>query len=203
MDGTRLGRRVQEERARYNWNVSELARRAGLSESYVGRVERGDVASPGIEAVEKITLALGLTTDELTGAARRLGPRAVGFGSVVLVPECDVTLSAGEAGYAETGEAVPVPLELARSRRLLASRVRGTCMEPEIMDGDTVIIDVADRMPRPGDLVAVLLEEGVLVVKRYERRGGRPVLLDNEGKTYPIEGAQLQGVIVSSLRKYR
>ena len=201
---TALGHRVREERERYHWNTSELARRAGVSESYLGRVERGEVASPGIEQVEKIARALALTTDELTGAAHRLGPRTISFGSVVLVPEVNVTISAGEAGYTETGDAVPVPIELARApRRLCASKVRGACMEPEIMDGDMVIVDLADTSPRPGDLVAALLESGELMVKRYDRRGGRPVLIDNQGATYPVDGALIQGVIISSLRKYR
>ena len=83
------------------------------------------------------------------------------------------------------------------------SRVSGDCMEPEIMSGDIVIVDLAAREPRPGQIVAALLRDGTMAVKRYERHRGYPRLVDNKGRVYPVDGAQIQGLVVSFIRRFR
>lgn len=130
-------------------------------------------------------------------------PPARGVGPVVLVPIVNVTLAAGAPSYGETGEAVPVPAELVQGRRLVAARVTGDRMEPEVKPGDVAVVDIHDKAPRAGDLVAVLVEDGNMQIERFERDGIGPLLLDNRGGRYRPNGAKVQGVVVYVGRAYR
>ena len=204
MAETPWGRRIREEMNRRGWDNAQLARMSGLSESTVSRVLSGSTRSPGIDAVRGVALAFGISIDELAGTAQRSnGPRSVDIGPVALVPLVDVVLAAGEPNFIEAGESIPMPMELAQGSRLIASRVSGDCMEPEIMSGDIVIVDLAAREPRPGQIVAALLRDGTMAVKRYERHRGYPRLVDNKGRVYPVDGAQIQGLVVSFIRRFR
>ena len=60
----RLGRNVQRERSAKGWSQEELADRAGLHRTYISGVERG-VRNPTVTVVEKIALALEVTTATL------------------------------------------------------------------------------------------------------------------------------------------
>jgi len=80
--------------------------------------------------------------------------------------------------------------------------VTGDCMEPEVKPGDSAIVDVANRSPRPGQLVAVLTEDGSMQIKRFERDESGALLLDNKGGSYRPNGAKIQGVIVYVGRAY-
>jgi len=47
------------------WNQAELARRSGLTQATVSRIESGKVTNPGILEVKKIADAFGTTIDNL------------------------------------------------------------------------------------------------------------------------------------------
>jgi len=55
-----LGKRMKARREELNMSLSELARRTGISRSYLNMIE-GDESSPTLEKVELIALELGLT----------------------------------------------------------------------------------------------------------------------------------------------
>ena len=91
-------------------------------------------------------------------------------------------LSAGIVGFstdAEEGDGTPIYFRrdwmLARGFRaeaLIAIRVKGESMEPNLYDGDTVVINTDDRKPRDGEVFA-LNYEGEAVVKRMVRDAGQ------------------------------
>lgn len=205
MPETPWGKRIREELSARDWATAQLALLSGVPESTISRILSGATKSTGMEIAVKLANALGLSLDELAGQprARSAGPRGAAVGPVVLVPLVDVTLAAGQSSFSETGDTVAVDLELARSGHLIASKVSGDCMEPEILTGDIVIVDIADKEPKPGQIVAALLNDGSMVVKRYTRERGYPHLIDNQGLDYPISGAQVQGVVVSVVRRFR
>lgn len=62
----RFGRNVKAERARRGWTQEELADRAGITEAYVGRVERGE-ASPSITTAHLLAGALDVSIAILFG----------------------------------------------------------------------------------------------------------------------------------------
>jgi phage repressor protein C with HTH and peptisase S24 domain len=127
----------------------------------------------------------------------------VNIGPTAYVPEIAVVRSAGEYDFQPSGDSWPVPVDWAHGKQLVAARIAGDCVEPELMKGDTVIVDLARRDPGQGDLVAVLTEEGILMVKRFNRFQGIPMLVDNRNRLYPLELSEIQGIIVSALRRYK
>ena len=86
---------------------------------------------------------------------------------------------------------------------LFALRVRGDSMiGRHIVNGDCVILD-RNRPPRPGDVVAALIDqESTLKTFAFER--GRPVL-QAENPLYPTlvpaENLAIQGVMVGLVRR--
>ena len=64
----RLGLNVQRIRREKGWSQEELADQAGLHRTYVSGVERG-IRNPTITIVEKLALALGVSTGTLIDKA--------------------------------------------------------------------------------------------------------------------------------------
>ena len=62
-----LGNRIRDHRERRRWNKADLARRAGVSASYVTRVEAGAFGTPSIDRIGAIASALGVEISVLTG----------------------------------------------------------------------------------------------------------------------------------------
>lgn len=88
-------------------------------------------------------------------------------------------------------------------RRLWALRVRGDSMiDAHILDGDLALLE--HREPRPGDIIAALVDETETTLKRLlHRRDGSPVL-HPENPRYPDivpeRGLECQGVLVGLIR---
>lgn len=135
---------------------------------------------------------------------------AAGPSSAFTVPSFSAipVVSAVAAGPNEpllspTGEYIPVPADWVQTHsQLVAAKVIGTCMEPEIMEGDLAVIDISNHSPLDGQLVAALTEEGEMLLKRFHRVGGLPILMDNHGRTYSLDGAVIQGVVRHIMRSY-
>lgn len=59
-----LGEKLKEKRERLGWTQAEAAKRAGIAESTVNRIERGK-RMPHIANLKKIVEALGLEMSEI------------------------------------------------------------------------------------------------------------------------------------------
>lgn len=94
-------------------------------------------------------------------------------------------------------------LGLRSTSRLFALRVRGDSMQgASILDGDCVFL--TPREPRPGDIVAALLD-GESTLKRYLIQRGRPFLRAENPKypdLLPATELLIQGVMVGLLRRH-
>lgn len=67
-----LGRNVAAARERAGLSQAELARRAGVDEGHVGRIERGLIRSVQTGTLDKIARVMGLTAvDLMTGKLPR------------------------------------------------------------------------------------------------------------------------------------
>lgn len=89
-----------------------------------------------------------------------------------------------------------------RNRRAFALKVRGESMiDAGIYDGDIVIVE--STPPRPGDIVAALID-GETTLKRFMQRPGRPPYLKAENPDYPelhpVNELIVQGVVKSVVR---
>lgn len=193
-----IGAAIRRARNKKGWSIGRLARETELDGGYLSKLETGKVASPGIVTIERIATALGMSPDELLPSAARARTAMLSQpGDVIRVPVVDVTLAAGGAVYGETRETVPFSVDLAPAgHQLVASRVSGSCMDPDLRDGDMAIIDVTNRSPQPGQMVAVLMEDGNMLIKRLVHRSGKTILEDNQGHEYRPNGAKIQGVAI-------
>jgi len=108
--------------------------------------------------------------------------------SFVEIRKVRLRLSAGISGYAvEQAEEDGLPITFRKdwltkngysTASLIAIKVRGNSMEPALYEGDTVVINTADKVPRDGVVFAVNYE-GEAVVKRLLRDNGEWWLLSD------------------------
>lgn len=64
MDYVKLGQRIREERTRLRLTQEKLAEDVGVSDAYIGQIERGE-RSVTLETLVKIVNRLGVTIDYL------------------------------------------------------------------------------------------------------------------------------------------
>jgi repressor LexA len=82
-------------------------------------------------------------------------------------------------------------------------RVRGDSMiDAHILDGDLVALE--RREPRPGDIIAALVDDTETTLKRLVRVGGRLILRAANARyadIIPTRGLESQGVVVGLMRR--
>jgi len=104
-------------------------------------------------------------------------------------------------------EFLPVPDFLLSKRPCYVLTVQGESMiEAGIMDGDLVVIEKRDTA-RNGEIVVALINNEEATLKRLQNNGDGTVTLipenaSMEAMTFPAEQVQIQGVLVSLLRRY-
>lgn len=72
-----LGDVIRHFRGKKGYSARELSLRAGLSESYIGKVEKGEVINPTLRAFAKIAEVLGLNAREVHTLVVREAQRPV------------------------------------------------------------------------------------------------------------------------------
>ncbi len=111
----------------------------------------------------------------------------------VAIRRVKIKASAGITGFAVeplNGDGLPIffradwlTTKRLRADRLLAVRVNGPSMQPGLFDGDLVVINLDDGVPKDGE-VFVINYEGEAVIKRLKRDAGLWWLSsDNSDKT--------------------
>ena len=160
----------------------------GRNQSYLQQfVDRGAPAVLGYRDTETLAAMLGCDPRELRHDAapqrkpmpprRPRPPTGLSGAPVVAIPEITVEVAAGAGATAEEfvtetarwhwpenmirheGGAAPEDLRILR--------VRGNSMEPEMRDGDRIVVDVSRRTPTTGEPF-VLWDGNGLVVKHVE-----------------------------------
>ena len=171
-------------------NMRETSLAMGRNASYLhGFLERESPKVLSHQDAEKLAGLLGCKAEALHHAKRpprRKGAEAkkprrreMDQGPVPLagVPEVDVEASAGPGALAEAFVAERARWFLpegmiryegdASPGAIRVLRVRGESMEPELSEGDRLLIDTARRVPATGEMF-VLWDGSGLVVKRVE-----------------------------------
>ena len=167
----------------------------GRNKTYLQQyVERGVPAVLGYRDGETLAGLLGCGPDELrheTVPKRRPGkhgpprtPTGLPGAPVAAIPEIAVDVAAGAGTLAEEFVTETArwhwPVNMIRHEGgaapedLRIIRVRGNSMEPEMRDGDRIVVDVSRRMPATGETF-VLWDGNGLVVKRVEAVRGDSV----------------------------
>ena len=180
--------------------IPQVARGSGVPERTLYRIVRGETKSVKDQHLVKLAEELDVPLSRLVGPRRGIAEDPGDYSPVVAVPVIDQEASASLRGGVVLdniylpNEAVPEH----RRRDTLALRVRGNCLAPDIMDGDTVIVDLA-ATPESGNPVVASVDNLLHVKRLRVKSSGRWYLTSNEGEL-EIEPRQVDGVVVGLYR---
>jgi transcriptional regulator with XRE-family HTH domain len=65
IDLTKLGHRIRFLRQGKDWSLADLAKESGVSKAYLSDLENGSAGKPNIQYIYSISVALGITLNEL------------------------------------------------------------------------------------------------------------------------------------------
>lgn len=177
---SKLVRELERRMEALNLDPTTTSKKAGLGESFVRDIIRGQSKEPKPSKLAKVAKVLGCTVADLTGERP---PRPVQRGEVVSINELDVHPAAGggvsdDAGGLmadhEQSAVVGVHTYPAASfreayginpNRVRILPVRGTSMEPELWSGQRVMVDIEDKTPSPPGIFVVW--DGLGLVLKY------------------------------------
>lgn len=159
----------------------QFAARVGVAPNTVKDWLRG--AQPTWDNCQSIAAALEadvVEVWELAGYAQATPPAQSGRGGGsrdrlegIPVITAEQLVSAGP-GAAVLGES-------AGGARYVALRVAGDSMVPDVLEGDTVVIDLEQSQPDPGAIVVAVVLDQVYVKRLRRPGGGRPRLQSADG----------------------
>ena len=89
--------------------------------------------------------------------------------------------------------------ESAGGARYVALRVAGDSMVPDVIEGDTVVIDLEQSQPDPGAIVVAVVADHVYVKRLRRPGGGRARLQSADGSLLP--GSPQQTFRVVQIRR--
>ena len=67
LSGQELGKKIREERKGHGWAQGRLANEASISQGYLSQLENGNVKSPSLSTLDRITIVLEMDIKDLAG----------------------------------------------------------------------------------------------------------------------------------------
>lgn len=209
-----LGNKIKTRRQELGLDQVQLAKRAGISQPTLANLESGK--NKRSKFLPEIAQALGMTLAELMQDEPANLP--MNYTPVIEhdpdndefaeIRKVKLRLSAGITGFdpipdIEDGRPITFRKEWLIKKgyaadKLIAIGVKGESMEPTMSAGDTVVINIADTIPKDGKTYAVNLD-GEAVIKRMSRRFGRWFLVsDNpdQARYHPHECTQGNCIVI-------
>lgn len=178
-----FSQRMKALRKKRGWNQMDLAKALGRSKSYIAQLET-DVGTPSdklAHSLELLEAAPGYDRPPRGDIMRDV--QLIGLRYIPVV-------SWAHAGEAVAFEELPkswqeqIPSDV-KDPKAFAVEVRGDSMEPQIRDGDRVIL-LPSQEPRNGDIVVVKFKDDGIALKLYhESQDGKTVHLASYNTLYP------------------
>lgn len=199
-------------------SLEDFAARFGIPPGTMGNYER-DRNQPPFDLISRLCSHFGVSPEWLlfgTGPKLREANPAQEAGNVlpieakpgegvISVPLVSARLSAGMgslqvSGNVEKRYAFPSSFLHRKGvpERMVVMRVEGESMQPEIMDGDIVLIDQSKTDIRLGRIFALGIEEAIYL-KRIDLLPGKAVLKSVNPEYPPLE-VELCGQLAEQLR---
>lgn len=174
-----------------------LAKLSGISQTYIYRLELGEIQNPRRDTLQALAQGLNITLAQLVGETAPIDTWQLVEQSLrAYIPVyAGMETDMGPIDYVVCTRA-KMPPETVRGYR-----IEGLSLEPEIRAGDTLIVDSA-LVPLDGDLV-LASDNGMVVIGRFvEDAAGGKWLEDDRGRHH-WEDVSPHGVVVEYVRKLR
>jgi len=184
-----LGEKIRYFRESKNLSQSGLARLSDLSNDYMNKIELDKVANVGLQKIESIATALGvsildLIDSKVADSRYHRPPNAIDAPDYTPFDIPVVGLAkAGKGGFFGD-DGLPISGQASRmihrpddvkDQYAYAVQVDGDSMEPFIRKGHFLLCET-DKEPKNGDYVVVHLHDGQVMVKEYKHDGVAIVL---------------------------
>ena len=190
--------RLKQARLDLGLSQKQLGRLFGTSDVTIGEIERG-ISNISIPDLERIAKILGRPLDWFLSDEARLPSRhpqaalsELETSIRAFIPVVD-EISAG--GGIEPLDYIALTRSRAAPENLVALRIKGLCLEPEVREGDTVIVDKR-RAPVSGNLVVVMIN-GKASLKRFREDESGNKWLENRYGRYKPEEVYMFGVVIN------
>ena len=209
--GKEIGERVAKLRIERGLEPGQLAAYADVSPSYISRLESGGYKRPSGDMLSKIAGALRVSINSILHGEQQPTERPMSMNEMIQrlqveapieIPVVDQLIHAGEGAIVQ--DSVYLSQKKGRGRMLRAALVKGDCMEPDIYEGDTIIVDM-DASPKIGCVVVALVNGDDLQVKRLAALRDGKAILECKNPKYPpqeVEDIKIQGVVISASREF-
>jgi len=199
-----IASRIKQARLDAGMSQRELGKLYGCSDVTISEIERG-ISNIDVASLERLAGILGKPLDWFLSDNVKPQPRP----PEAALSELEVSIKAYIPVYGKVSAGAGIePIDYVAVTRLKpapetlrAYRVKGLCLEPEVQEGDTVIVDTAVS-PQPGNLVVCIID-GQACVKRYREDGKGDKWLENNHGKYQPEDVHLHGVVVEINKKVR
>ncbi|MCD8211532.1 MAG: LexA family transcriptional regulator [Oscillospiraceae bacterium] len=174
------GEKINRLRLEQNMTLEELGDKVGVGKSTVRKWEKGIIANMKRDKIAKIAEALGTTPAYLMGWDEPQPAKTVTIpvlGRVAAgIPIDAVELIIGSEDISE---------RLAETGDFFALRIKGDSMEPDIHDGDTVIVRKQDDA-ESDEIVIALVNGNDGVCKRLKKYNDSIALVSNNSNYAPM-----------------
>lgn len=181
---------------------SELAAALNINRSAITQARKKD--SIPEKWILQLFRSYGLNPDWVeTGDGRKFGREPEADAAYTRIPKVKARLSAGGGSF-EVGSEIEGYYAFRKDwlaargtiSRLVLMDIFGNSMEPEMKDGDTILVDQSRKDVLAGAIYALGIEDTIMV-KRVEKHPNKLVLLSDNTNYAPI---YLQGSEIESVR---
>ena len=194
-----LGECVKYYREKKGLSQRQLARQAGLSSAFISKLEGGEFEFTSQDSLNKISNVLGIKPKILYDAALSTKPptqyiQPQGISDMVRDMQAvqtnfiEVPILAELHMPGEILEYIYIPRTGPGKVNYVGVKAKGYCLEPDVMDGDTLIID-KDAVPEIGKTILC-----------YHNGHEHPQLFKLKKKVQ-IKDCQIYGVVVGIFRR--
>lgn len=208
--GKEFGDRVRKCREDLGMSQQTLSTKIGVSLTTIQNYEGGQFpkGSHAIRLAQVLLVSLDflfLGKDTRRLSNRPSNTQSVPEDEIVMIPMVEAILSAGggsletsgdsEKGYAFRRDFIQ---RKGNPDNMVLMRVSGDSMEPEIKDGDVILLDQSKIRIVPGKMFAVGFEESIYV-KKIDNLPGK-VILRSENPVYPPVELDVRGDLAEQFR---
>ena len=179
-----MSERIKERRLEMELTQEELGAKLGLQKSAIAKYENGRVENIKRSVIQKMSDILKCTPAYLMGWDDSPEPstptrtvRIPVYGSVSAGPGCFA--EGNIEGFVE------IPEDMAKHGEFFGLKVRGDSMEPDIKEGDVVIVKKQDDLPSEGKTVVAIVNGDEGFCKRLAKYAEGLGLVSNNPSYMP------------------